>query len=183
MVSTVTAPSPAKRKRGREGAVDMVRSLGLCMLLVIPIWYLAQPPDEAEQRIRVVDQAPDVQAWQASAPSAPAPQGVPSGWQATVSQQVGPPAGLRLGWNTDGGHYVEFAATTGPAERFVPETTGADEPDGTVDVAGQSWQRYAEDDGSVSLVRTVDGTTVVVGTRRSSADDGELRALAESVRP
>jgi hypothetical protein len=162
----------------------MVRSLGLCLLVVVPIWFLAQPPDSAEQRLRVVDQAPDVQAWRASVEPAPAPGPLPEGWQPTVSEPVRQPTGLRLGWNTPSGGYAEFTATTGPSGPFVEQTTGAQSADGAVDIAGTSWQRYTEDDdGSVSLVRTTGGVTVVVGTRRSSASDDELRALADSVRP
>lgn len=180
----IEAPPQPKKKRGRETAIDMARSLGLCLLVVVPIWYLAQPPDSAEQRVRTVDQAPEVSAWQASADPAPAPRALPQDWQATVAQGVRQPVGLRLGWVTAPDRYVEFAATTGPAGPFVEEVTGAKEAAGTVDVDGTAWQRYEEpDDGSVSLVRTTDEITVVVGTRRSSASDDELRTLAESVRP
>jgi hypothetical protein len=162
----------------------MVRSLGLCMLVVVPIWYLAQPPDSAEQRVRVVDQEPEIAAWQASVDPAPAPAGLPQDWRSTVAQGVRQPVGLRLGWNTPSGGYAEYSATTGATRPFVEEVTGAKEATGTVDVGGTSWQRYEEpDDGSVSLVRTVEQVTVVVGTRRSSASEDELRTLAESVRP
>jgi len=184
-VSTTTeAPAQPKKRRGRETAIDMVRSLGLCMLVVVPIWYLAQPPDSAEQRVRTVDQAPEVAAWQASVDFAPAPKRLPQDWQPTVAQGVRQPVGLRLGWNTPSGGYVEFSATTGPAGPFVAEATGADRAAGSVELDGTSWQRYDEhDDGAVSLVRTTGDVTVVVGTRRASASEQELRTLAESVRP
>jgi hypothetical protein len=171
------------KKRGREGALDMVRSLGLCLLLVVPIWFLAQPPKEAEQRVRVVDQAPEIAAWQASADPAPTPRGVPADWQATVAQGVRSPVGLRLGWVTAPDRYVEFAASSGASGSYVEELTGVAQPDGTVDVDGTPWQRYVEPDGSVSLVRTGGGATVVVGTLRSTATEDELMALARSVRP
>ena len=183
MSTAIEAPPQPKKKRGRETAIDMVRSLGLCMLVVVPIWYLAQPPDSAEQRVRTVDQAPEVQAWEAGVERAPVPESLPQDWQPTVAQGVPQPTGLRLGWNTPSGGYAEFSATTGPAGPFVEVTTGAKEPSGTVDVDGTAWQRYEEpDDGSVSLVRTTGDVTVVVGTSRSSATDDELQTLAESVR-
>lgn len=182
--TTTQAPAAPSKKRGRESVLDMLRSLGLCLLVVIPIWYLAQPPDSAEQRLRVVDQAPDVQAWQATSPSAPVPGPVPQGWQPTVSQSVRSPVGLRLGWNTGGGRYVEFAASTGAAGSFVEQATGSTSDEGDVDVAGTAWQRYVDDeDGSVSLVRSAGSITVVVGTLRSTATEPELIALARRVRP
>ena len=161
----------------------MVRSLGLCLLVVVPIWYLAQPPDEAEQRVRVVDQAPVISAWQSSADSAPVPGRVPEQWQATVSQSLPQPPGLRLGWVTAPDRYVEFAATAGPSRPFVTEFTGADSAEGSVEVDGVAWQRHVDDDGSISLVRTDGAVTVVVGTRRSTATEDELRELAQSVQP
>ncbi len=161
----------------------MVRSLGLCLLVVVPIWYLAQPPDSAEQRVRVVDQAPEVQAWRATSEAAPVPRAVPNAWQPTVAQYVRQPTGLRLGWNTGPDRHAEFAATTGPSGPFVAELAGVERPEGTVDVDGTAWQRYVEDDGSVSLVRVDSVFTVVVGTRRSTATDDELLLLARRVRP
>jgi hypothetical protein len=176
-------PSPAKKRRGRESAWDMVRSLGLCLLVVVPIWYLAQPPREAEQSIRVVDQEPEIVAWQAALEGAPVPRGVPEGWLPTVAQGVRSPVGVRLGWNTDGGRYVEFAASTGASGSYVEDLTGARTPEGTVEVDGASWERYVDEDGSVSLVRSDGPLRVVVGTLRSTASEQELLALARSVRP
>jgi hypothetical protein len=180
--ATPTPPAPT-RKRGRESVFDMVRSLGLCLLVVVPIWYLAQPPPEAEQRVRVVEQAADVDAWRATSDPAPAPGRLPESWRPTVSQSPPRPAGLRLGWNTGVERYVEFAATTGSRDAFVAEFTGSERPDGSVDIGGTPWERYVDDDGSVSLVRTESSVTVVVGTRRSTATDDELQQLARSVRP
>jgi hypothetical protein len=182
-VTTTTeqrAPGAAK-KRGRETAVDMLRSLALVLLVVIPIWFLAQPPDSAEQRIRVVDQAPDVAAWRTTADPAPVPAELPDGWRPTVGQFTPEPPRLRLGWNTPDGAYAEFAATTGAAARFVEELTGASTSTGTVDVDGAAWQRYEDDDGSVSLVRSYGEVTVVVGTRRTTASLDELLVLAAGV--
>ena len=162
----------------------MLRSMGLCLLLVVPIWYLAQPPREAEQRVRVVDQQPEVDAWQAGVEGAPVPRGVPGGWQPTVATGVRSPLGIRLGWVTAPDRYVEFAAASGATGSYVQDLTGAREADGTVDVGGTRWERYVEQDGgSVSLVRRDEDVVVVVGTARSTATEDELLALARSVRP
>jgi hypothetical protein len=176
------AAPPTKSKRGRETAADMVRSLGLVMLLVVPLWFLAQPGGDAEQRIRVVDPAPDIAAWTDAVPGAPVP-GQPEDWKQTVSDYQRSPAGLRLGWNTARGRYAEFAATSGPAEPFLEELVGRAPSDGMVDVDGVPWRQHTEEDGSISLVRQADGVTVVVGTHRATAYLDELYELAGSVAP
>jgi hypothetical protein len=185
VTTTSEAPPavPPKKKRGRETVTDMVRSLGLVMLIVVPLWFLAQPGRDAEQEIRVVDPAQDIAAWTEAVPGAPVP-GQPDDWRQTVSDYERSPAGLRLGWNTARARYAEFAATTGPAEAFVEEFVGRFASDGSVDVDGAVWEQYTEDDGSISLVREFDdGVTVVVGTRRATAYLDELFELAASIRP
>jgi hypothetical protein len=162
----------------------MVRSLGLVLLIVVPVWFFAQPPDSDEVPLRIVDQSADVQAWTTSRDAAPVPSGLPEQWRATVSELVTEPAGLRLGWNTPEGEYAEFAATTGPAQQWLAERTGTSRAVGTVDVDGEPWQRFEEEGGgAVSLARTDDGVTVVVGTTLGSASDVELLVLARSVAP
>lgn len=181
MTTTQPAPAPPRKKRrGFEGTGDMVRSLGLVLLVVVPMWFLAQPSPEDEQELRVVDQTADLRAWSAATPGAPVPRQLP-GWRPTVSRYDGADGVLRLGWNTAARDYAEFAASTAGTPGFVEELTGTREQDGVEDVEGVSWRRYVDDDGSLSLVREVGTTTVVVGTTRTSASREEVRALAASV--
>jgi hypothetical protein len=87
-----TTPPPAppgaagKRRHGRETAADMIRSLGLVMVLVLVLWFFAQPPGSDEASIRVVDPAPDVAAWTAAVAGAPVPVGLPPAWRPTSSR-------------------------------------------------------------------------------------------------
>jgi hypothetical protein len=178
---TAVAPAPApKRKRGRETAGDMARSLGLILVLVVPMWFLAQPGRDAAQEVRVVDQASDRQAWSSTVEGAPLPE-APAAWRATVSRYEQEPAGLRLGWLTDGDQYVEFAATTAGGRRYLEDLTGGEEQ-GRARLGGQEWRRFAEEDGSVSFVRERAGVTIVVGTRRATATEDEVAELAATVR-
>ena len=178
-----TAPPTAKRKRGRESAADMVRSLGLVLLLVVALWFFAQPPDSDEAAIRVVDPAPDVAAWTSAVPDAPVLAPLPDGWRPTSSRLGRAPDRLSIGHVTPADQYAEFAASTGPVAEFVAESTGKARRTGSVDVRGTAWESYEDDDGSVSLVRTFDGVTVVVGTLRATASLEELSVLAAAVRP
>ena len=172
---------PAKKKRGRETAADMLRSLGVVMVLVLTMWFLAQPPDSDEQELRTVDPSPDVAAFTADVPSAPVPTGLPEQWRPT-SSTLGAD-NLRIGWVTPGGEYAEYAASTSPSEEVLLDLTGdRAERIEPLQVDGQSWEQYREADGSLSLVRSYGPTLVVVGSKRASADLAELEVLAGSLR-
>ncbi len=182
--ATPTGPAPAgrgPRKRGRETAGDMLRSLGLVMILVVVMWFLAQPPDSDEQSLRVVDPTQDVTAFSAAVPGVPVPTGLPEQWRATSSTLT---AGqLRIGYVTPDDEYAEYAATTAPAEEALPDLTGtAQATRDRVEVEGQPW-RVHRDDEALSLVRTYGRTLVVVGSLRSTASQAELETLAAHLRP
>lgn len=178
--TTTVRPAPPGRRRGRETALDMLRSLGLVMLIVVPIWFLAQPNSGDAKRIRVVDPTADVTAFRQAAPGVPAPTTPPSGWQATSSTLE--PGALRIGWVVPGDTYAEYAASTNAAAAFLPTITGTAQQIGTVDVGGVSWQELRDTDGHTSFVREVPGGTVVVGGERETATPEQLRLLAATVR-
>lgn len=172
--------APVAKKRGRETAGDMLRSLAVVLVLVVGMWFLAQPPDSDEQEVRVVDPAPDITAFTADVPSAPVPAGLPDAWRATSSTVT--PDALRIGYVTPQRQYAEYAASTAAPAEFVRDTAGARarriEPR---EVAGQTWEQYREPDGSLSLVRSDGPVVLVVGSRRASATLAELEVLAGSL--
>ena len=170
-----------KKKRGRETAGDMVRSLGLVMAGVIVVFFFAQPPDSDTEQIRPVDAAGDIRAFRADAPAAAAPGGLPDRWVSTVSSLSGEPRALRIGYNTPTGAYAEYAASTAPVAQVVEDLTGRGERLDPVDVGGATWEQYRDGDGSLSLVRAYGAVTVVVGTLRATAPLSELRVLAGSL--
>jgi hypothetical protein len=179
---TPPAPTPTKRKHGRETAADMLRTLAVIMLLVVPMWFLAQPPDSDEQRVRVVDPAGDLAAFQAEVPQAPVPAALPQTWRATSSTLQREPDALRIGYVTPDGEYAEFAASTAERAEYLAEITGEEAAQlDAVQVDGVAWEQYRDADGSLSLVRSYGPAVVVVGSLRSSADLAELRALAASL--
>ena len=170
-----------KKKRGRETAGDMVRSLGLVMAGVVVVFFFAQPPDSDTERIRPVDAAGDIRAFRADAPAAAAPGGLPDRWVSTVSSLTGEPRALRIGYNTPTGAYAEYAASSAPSAQVVEDLTGRGERLDPVDVGGATWEQYRDGDGSLSLVRAYGAVTVVVGTLRATAPLSELRVLAGSL--
>jgi hypothetical protein len=167
----------AQRKRGRESAADMVRSLGLVLLIVVGVWFFARAPHSDEQKIRVVDPSEDVQAFSAATPGGAVPRTMPTGWRTTVSRYEPESGLLRLGWVTPAGHYAEYAAAPHPAAGFLADITGEAPQVEPVDIGGASWTQYRKD-GAISLVRLFGTTTVVLGTVRDTATLDELRVLA-----
>lgn len=174
-----------KNKRGRETAGDMVRSLGIVLLLVVVIWWLARPPATDVQEVRVVDPASDVQAFTAAEPGAPVPAGLPEAWRSTSSTLTPEPVGLRIGYVTPSGAFAEYAASTGPRAEHLEAQVGDDvrtlEP---VQVGGASWEQLRDGNGSLSLVRSYGDVTVVLGGLRAKggpASLAELQALAASL--
>lgn len=166
-----------KEKRSRQSAADMVRSLGLVMLLVLVVFFFARPPSSDAKKIRVVDPTSDVQAFAAKAPGGALPRTMPSTWRSTVSSFDPDTNELRIGWVTPAGHYAEYAAVTHAPPVFVTDITGQAPRTGTVDIDGVTWQEYRKDK-AISLVREYGATTVVLGTLRDTASLDELRVLA-----
>ena len=177
-------PSSVKRKRGRETAADMIRTLAVIMVLVVPMWFLAQPPDSDEQTLRAVDPAGDLAAFRAQVPQAPVPAALAEAWQPTSSTLQRDPDALRVGYVTPEGDYAEYAASTAERAEYLPEIAGeqASALD-TVTVDGVAWEQLRDRDGSLSLVRSYGPVVVVVGSLRSTADLEELKALAASLEP
>jgi len=171
-----------KPKRGRETTLDMVRSLGLVMIIVVMIWFFAQPPSSDEQEIRVVDPSADVMAFSSDQPGVPVPTGLPDRWRPTSSTYLAGEQLLRVGYVTPSDTYAEYAAVAGPVVEVRDAYTGDGVLREEVVVDGDAWELYEDADGSLSMVRTYGEITVVVGTLRSSAGLGDLDALVRSLR-
>lgn len=170
-----------KKKRGRESAGDMVRSLGLVLVGVAVVWFFAQPPDSDEQAVRIVDPSRDFEAFTLDAGAAPVPQALPAQWRPTSSTRTGAPPALRVGYVTPAGQYAEYAASTEPAAIFVPLLTGETERLEAVEVGELTWEQYRDADGSLSLVREYGPVTVALGSTRGTASLEELRVLAAAL--
>lgn len=178
-VATHAPAVPKKKKRGRESPLDMVRSLGLVLLIVVPLWFLAQPPSSDTKVLRVVDTASDTASYAQAAPGVPVPTGTPDGWRATSSTLE--PGSLRIGWVTPADSYVEYASSTQPAGAFLPGITGDASEVGTFVVGGVTWRQFRDGSGHTSLVQQVGGGSVVVGGVRETGTLEELRVLAAAV--
>ncbi len=175
MTATTQAPAPKASRRGRETALDMLRTLGVVFLLVIPLWFFGQASPSDSKAIRAIDPTPALQAF-ATDTGAPVAS-TPTGWTPNVATYDG--GVLRVGF-VEGDSYAEFTAGSGPL--FLETYAGKGSTDGTVDVGGASWQRYTSTDGHGSLVREVAGQTLLIGGLRETASEAQLVEIAATVR-
>jgi hypothetical protein len=173
---TQTPPAPpARSRRGRETALDMVRSLAVVLLLVVPLWFFGQGSPSDSQKIRPVDPTEALQAFGEST-GGPVPT-TPSGWVSNVREIRD--GVVRVGYVVGDG-YAEFQGAVGTA--FLEDATGKGKQVGTVDVGGVTWQDWRSQDDHESLVRTVGKVTVLVGGVRENVTLDQLKALAATVR-
>lgn len=168
----MTAPKPSRR--GRETALDMVRTLAVVFALVVPLWFFGQASPSDSKSIRPVDPAPALKDFVEDT-KAPVPS-TPSGWVVNVTAYDGDT--VRIGY-VRRDSYAEFAGSKDSG--FLEEYAGKGSVDGTVDVDGVTWQRFVSDE-HVSLVRTVAGVTLLVGGVRETASVDELKTIAATVR-
>ena len=174
---------PAKRKRGLESLADMVRSLGVVMIIVFGLFFFALPPSSDRKAERDVNPAADVRSFTQVVPAAVVPGGLPSGWRSTVAAYDSEPNRLRIGYLTAANHYIEYAAVEGPSVTFVADLTDKAGPLRTVDIGGQPWSLVQDSTNRQSLVRQIGPVTVVVGTLRNNSTLDELRTLVTALRP
>jgi hypothetical protein len=163
-------------KRGRETALDMVRTLVVVFALVIPLWFFGRSSPGDAKRIRPVDPREAYSAFVADT-HGPVLSSTPAGWTCTVREYDGNV--LRVGY-VRGDHYLEFSGSRGTA--FLPGATGEAHRVGTVDVGGEVWQDYRAANGRQSLVLSRNGVTVLVGGVRETSSQGDLVGFASLVR-
>ena len=170
-------------RRARAPWTSMVLSLAVVLGIVAAIVLMVprvngvtQPPVDVTMGARAaaakVEFTPSV------------PSGLPQGWRATSVRTTRSTADVitwHAGYQTPKSQYAALEQGKDAPAEWVAQQTNHGRPDGTQEVAGQSWQRYTGGRAvQNSLVRT-DGavTTIVTGT----ASFDELAVLAASLPP
>jgi hypothetical protein len=170
------------KKRGTEVVGDMLRSLAVVGLIIVPLWLLI--PHHTNQRVTVIDYSTALsQAERLSSQQVVAPAGLPATWRATsvsVSGGSGHPVVFHLGFVTPAGDYAALEESNGPADGYLQTLLGKT-PQGLNDVrvGAVSWRSLRGTDGRVALVSPSTPMTVVV---KGTARLGELTTLATSLR-
>lgn len=167
------------RPRGFETVGDMVRSLGLVLVLVA-LFMLGLPRPHREA-VTVVDYSLELaQARRAAPYPVLAPSGLSPRWRATSVRLSGEGGATRwhLGFVTPDDEYAALEQSNEGGD-FEARMTAAGAPDGTSSVAGRGWERRLRTSKEQrSLVLRSGGVvTIVTGT----ASYAELEALAASL--
>jgi hypothetical protein len=173
-------------KRGSETALDMVRSLGL-IVVIVAVTLIFVPglihPGSSE-RAKPIDYSDFVSGFhQVTGRTALTPGSLPAGWAANAGDLTGPAAAehLHIGFAVPGSEYAGLEESVAPAATFARSVLGDSGaiPIGPVTVGGASWAVSTSSRGEYSLRRTVRGVTVIV---TGSASAQQLQTLAASLR-
>ena len=170
------------KKRGTEVISDMLRSLAVVGVIIVPLWLLI--PHHTQQRVTVIDYSTALaQAQRLSSHELRAPAGLPATWRATsvsTSGGDGHPVVFHLGFVTPDGDYASLEESNGPEDAYLVTLLGKT-PKGLndVQVGPTAWRSLRGTNGRVALISPSTPMTVVVtGTARLS----ELTTLAASLR-
>src|SRR5688572_8920660 len=181
----------ANRTRGRQTVGDMVRSMGL-VLVVVAVMILLTFRLSPRDPVQTVELGPAVAEARQTAPyGVLVPRGLGEDWL-PVSASTRVDAGAttwRVGWITPAGDFAAVGQSDQPAAAFV-DTFAADAPAaGEALIDGQRWARLGDAEAEErSLVRSNGAaddasdeavTVVVTGTAAFT----ELEELAASLAP
>lgn len=183
-------PGPAPSSRGRGTVLDMVRSMGIVLLLIGAVALITLRPSDGDG-VRVVDYSTVLSSARTAAPYLVlAPDGL-DGYRATSVRFTSTEDGTvwHLGFVSPREEYVGLDQTDAALTPFVDDLTegavalgGAGE---SVQLGGRAWERLdggGDQDGELvrGLLMQGDGvTTLVSGT----ADWPELEAMAAALSP
>ncbi len=164
------------KKRGRETALDMVRTLVVVFAVVLPLWFFGQASPGDSKKIRPVDPQGAYTAFQQDTHGLVL-SSTPPGWTCTVRDYTTGGV-IRVGY-VHADAYLEFSGASGTS--FLDVATGKATRAGTVDVDGTPWQSWENTSGAQSLVLSRGTVTVLVGGVRETATPAELVAFARLV--
>jgi hypothetical protein len=175
-----TAPAPGRR-RGRETAADMVRSLLVVLALVLVVVAMNAQP-QPEPKVTRFDYTVALEQAQDSAPyDVVAPVGLPDSWRATSARtgSNGDAVTWHLGFVTPRGDYAALEQSNADPENVLATLVGDGSDAGRVRIHGAVWRRVeGGEHAKRALVLDAEPvTTVVLG----GASWRELRTLAGAV--
>jgi len=177
----------ARPQRARFALADMVRSLGLILVVIAALLFIG--PARAlifpgKDRMAPVDYTGAVTGFDDVAGSrAVVPDSLPSNWRANAAgvDNISSAPHLHIGWAVPGTAFAGLDEGTGNANALLRSVTGRDSLNvrGTTTIGHNVWSVRRSDRGETVLTRNAGGTFVVI---TGNASDVQLRLLAASLR-
>jgi hypothetical protein len=178
-VSTI---EPPERPRRPSLIADPLRTTAV-LLVIIAVLAGAQQllSDAPTTPVRPIEYAPAAEAARTVAPfEVLAPKQLPEGWRATsVRYAPGEEATWHLGVVTDQDKYVGVEQAVGTVEGLIDSFAAESQPDGSVIVAGDTWQVLREGD-ETTLVRDDGGSATLV---TGDAPQADVELMVELLEP
>lgn len=178
------------KRRGYETALDMLRSLGPLVLLILFTAYFCVP--HSGEPIKEIDPTSDIRyAAQNVDYALLAPEGLGDDWHPTSSkiltagdQAVSDPdavtVGVTIGYVTPGEKFCRFAESSASIEGLLHEYLPGAEETGTATVDGRKWTLVEGSGGDIGMWADFDGSAILLS---GSAVEAELTALAGTLAP
>jgi hypothetical protein len=178
-MSTMEEP---ERPRRPSLIADPLRTTAV-LLAIIAVLAGAQHllSDAPTTPVRPIEYAPAAEAARAVAPfDVLAPKELPQGWRATsVRYAPGDEATWHLGVLTDQDKYVGVEQAVGTVEGLVESYAAESEPDGSVDVGGDTWQVLRDGDETTLVHDDGGSATLVTG----DAPQADVELMVELLEP
>ena len=177
---------PVERKRGRETALDMVRSMGVLAVFVAFILGVTWRPVPSSDPVKPVDAVSIAVASQSRATFPLILMTAPTGWRATSARLDPAPNDeskyvWHVGYVTSAGNYFAVEQTdTALVEEFVKGFTGGGKPNEQVQGTGVTWDVYSKDTAAVFVYQGPEYLVVVEADVKSDASLA-LAALEKAI--
>lgn len=179
MPDTAAAPAPS-RPRGRQTALDMVRSLAVIGAAVAGVVLLLPRSEQPVVQPVDLDQAAVAARSQGDVPVVV--PGLDDDWRVTSARREDAdgqvPATWHIGWLSPEEQYVAVEATRRATPQWVRDVTSEGEQIDTLEVDDRSWAVYTSGESGRSSLLLEESDAVLVVTGSAVLD--ELVEVAES---
>lgn len=158
---------PVERKRGRETALDMLRSMGVLAIFVAFILVITWRPVPDSNPIKAVDAVAIATGSQAQAGFPIVVMAAPEGWTSTSARLEKAPSDetkhvWHVGYVTATGNYFEVEQTdTGLLDKFIENYTGGAKPSEPLVSGDITWEVYSVTDATVFVYRGLEYSLLV----------------------
>jgi hypothetical protein len=179
----VTSTDVAKPKSAKDVIFDMVRSLGL-ILVILAMTLIFVPgllhPSKSQQ-VQAVDYSDVVIGFkQVTGQLADVPANLPTTWKATSRSLThkGSYAHLHIGFVAPDNNYAAVEEATGTPTKLIQQILGTKGlvQATTTTINGTTWSERTSSRGEASLVRASRGVTVIITGSASRANQATLAA-------